>query len=619
MLGCVADSRKLLTMSKQDAARSITQAHFQLPSKLVLHQQPEAIVLEPLDSQSTTRECLEIDRASNRITRRSAPPSGSRTATEEVYGVIGIIRLVAGPYLIVITDRERVGQIAGHDVWRVKGTKIIPFVKAKLSSEKQQDEAKFLAMLNVMLKTPSFYFSYTYDLTHSLQRNCGFKATDFARPIWERVDDRFFWNRYLMRDFIANQLEGWVLPVMLGFINIVPRCEINGVAFSLILVSRRNVKRAGTRFNVRGVDDQGNVANNIETEQIVISSDGRVSAFVQTRGSIPVFWTQYTNIKYTPPLRVIGQDSESSNASGLHFQDQTKRYGKHVLINLVNQHGSEKNLANAYKRQVELLNDDNLRYIEFDFHKECKTKWENVNRLLTDVQGELDKFGFYAMDSKSGTEMCKQTGTFRTNCIDNLDRTNVVQSMLASANLEQQLKQLGILRSTDKLANYPAFHQTLKHVWADNADALSLQYAGTGALKTDFTRTGRRTMRGALNDGINSLTRYYLNNFHDGFRQDAFDLFLGNYFVESGGEGRSPFGGSFRPIATVTVLFALFVGAVMFLASLFAPAEGTSVLYQFMVMVFWLGALVASVKVLIAYGTELVDKPRFGVHERKTV
>jgi len=25
-------------------------------------------------------------------------------------------------------------------------------------------------------------------------------------------------------------------------------------------------------------------------------------------------------------------------------------------------------------------------------------------------------------------------------------------------------------------------------VWADNADACSLQYAGTGALKTDFTR-----------------------------------------------------------------------------------------------------------------------------------
>ena len=68
-------------------------------------------------------------------------------------------------------------------------------------------------------------------------------------------------------------------------------------------------------------------------------------------------------------------------------------------------------------------------------------------------------------------------------------------------------------------------------VWADNANMCSLQYAGTGALKTDFTRTGKRTRMGAVKDGINSVTRYYYNNFVDGFRQDAMDLFLGNHIV----------------------------------------------------------------------------------------
>ena len=64
-------------------------------------------------------------------------------------------------------------------------------------------------------------------------------------------------------------------------------------------------------------------------------------------------------------------------------------------------------------------------------------------------------------------------------------------------------------------------------VWADNADFISLQYAGTGALKTDFTRTGKRSMWGLMADGWNSMIRYYKNNFTDGFRQDAIDLFLG--------------------------------------------------------------------------------------------
>jgi hypothetical protein len=58
---------------------------------------------------------------------------------------------------------------------------------------------------------------------------------------------------------------------------------------------------------------------------------------------------------------------------------------------------------------------------------------------------------------------------------------------------------------------------------------MSFQYSGTGALKTDYTRTGKRSFRGAIMDGVNSLTRYYLNNFQDGLNQDALDLFLGSY------------------------------------------------------------------------------------------
>ena len=77
-----------------------------------------------------------------------------------------------------------------------------------------------------------------------------------------------------------------------------------------------------------------------------------------------------------------------------------------------------------------------------------------------------------------------------------------------------------------------AFEQTFKEIWADHADVISTQYSGTGALKTDFTRTGKRTKAGLLRDGINSAVRYYKNNLADGFRQDAIDLFLGNYNVD---------------------------------------------------------------------------------------
>ena len=66
-----------------------------------------------------------------------------------------------------------------------------------------------------------------------------------------------------------------------------------------------------------------------------------------------------------------------------------------------------------------------------------------------------------------------------------------------------------------------------RDAWTCHADVVSKLYSGTGALKTDFTRTGKRTYKGAINDGINSLTRYYLNNFRDGNKQDSLDMFLG--------------------------------------------------------------------------------------------
>jgi len=127
----------------------------------------------------------------------------------------------------------------------------------------------------------------------------------------------------------------------------------------------------------------------------------------------------------------------------------------------------------------------------------------------------------------------EQTGVVRTNCMDNLDRTNVVQSLLARRVL---LKALGAVDasqpptpSTLLSSPFHSFEDAFKDLWASNADALSTLYAGTPALKTDVVRLGRRTYKGMLQDGINAVTRYYINNFRDGRRQDSITLWLGRY------------------------------------------------------------------------------------------
>ena len=125
-----------------------------------------------------------------------------------------------------------------------------------------------------------------------------------------------------------------------------------------------------------------------------------------------------------------------------------------------------------------------------------------------------------------------QKGVFRNNCIDSLDRSNVVQSVIGRYYLLLILSQIGFSDVQPSISDvFRKFKGTLEHtfnlLWADHGDCLSLAYSGTGALKSDFVRTGKRTLMGNLMDGYLSCKRYYLNNFRDGYNQDCHDYFLG--------------------------------------------------------------------------------------------
>lgn len=67
------------------------------------------------------------------------------------------------------------------------------------------------------------------------------------------------------------------------------------------------------------------------------------------------------------------------------------------------------------------------------------------------------------------------------------------------------------------MENFPHELEVIfRDIWTLNADTVSLLYTGTGALKTDSTKKGKRTMMGALVDGQRSITRYFIGNFSDG-------------------------------------------------------------------------------------------------------
>lgn len=154
--------------------------------------------------------------------------------------------------------------------------------------------------------------------------------------------------------------------------------------------------------------------------------------------------------------------------------------------------------------------------------------FENVGILIDAVAQVAGAMGFCWRDAKGS--ICDQKGVFRVNCMDCLDRTNVVMTAIGKTMIEMQLIKLGVLAGPSSM-----LHDDMKApfmlLWANNGDVISRQYAGTDALKGDFTRTGERKVTGMLKDGMNSANRYYLARFKDAYRQATIDLMTGNEVV----------------------------------------------------------------------------------------
>ena len=175
-----------------------------------------------------------------------------------------------------------------------------------------------------------------------------------AKAILRYAEERFWWNRHLQSALLDadgdQRLAPWAMPFVKGFMRIVSDCKIAGHPFRFALLSRRSRYRAGTRYNVRGIDVNGDVANEVETEQLVIAADGRSTSLVQLRGSIPLRWQQRANIKYKPTPKLIGDVNAMRAAFQKHFERVAKSYGggSIVAVNLIDQKGSEAALEKAF-------------------------------------------------------------------------------------------------------------------------------------------------------------------------------------------------------------------------------------------------------------------------------
>ncbi|PWA73081.1 hypothetical protein CTI12_AA264450 [Artemisia annua] len=357
-----------------------------------------------------------------------------------------------------------------------------------------------------------------------------------SKPIWKQADPRFVWNKNILDDLIENKVDEFIVPLLQGSFQM-GELKLNNLSSKITLVSRRCTRRLGTRMWRRGANLEGDTANFIETEQL-LEYDGFKSSFLQVRGSIPLLWEQIVDLSYKPRLSII-EHEDTPLVVKRHFRDLLQRYGDIIAVDLTDKHGNEGLLNLAYATEMEKLPD--VRFVSFDFHQRCgDSNFESLKLLYDEIADDFVKQGYFLQTSE-GELIAEQNGVIRSNCIDCLDRTNVTQSYLARISLNQQLQRMCALTSSDFNCTFTGDEdlEIFRHLWVNQGDEISLEYSGTNALKGDIVRYGKQTVSGMIKDGISALSRYYLNNFQDGVRQDAIDLISGNYIVN--GNSPSPF------------------------------------------------------------------------------
>ncbi|KAK9307836.1 hypothetical protein QLX08_001916 [Tetragonisca angustula] len=536
------------------------------------------------------------------------------------FGLLGFVRFLEGYYIILVTKRRKVAVIGHHTIYKIEDTSMI-YIPNDTIRVFHPEEQRYVKMFQSIDLSSNFYFSYSYDLTHTLQHNMTppmhikpdiFNTNKNLNQMNNDIEDaenffnmwaskksycnnseiekyvdygvrnnphrRFVWNSHLLKPVEKDLHRDWILYVTHGFIG-QSNVSIFGRSMYITIIARRSNKYAGTRFLKRGANFDGDVANEVETEQIVHDSGvsslskGRFSSFVQMRGSVPGHWRQDVSKMVPKPTITCDLADPYVETAGMHFNQLLRRYGSPIIIlNLVKtceKKKHESTLSEELCMAVKYLNqflspEHHIQYISFDMARMNKRKKVNVmTRLANIAHNAVLKTGIFQSQnpyysqknlfspqsnynkkshknsniSSSGTS--NTSGTY--NCTNISAEFNFsIDSKFAKENkhnelhyIENKLCALGVLESP-KLEFDSDCVRMLEELYEDHGDTLALQYGGSQLvhrIKT-YRKTAPWTSQG--NDIMQTLSRYYSNTFSDQEKQHTINLFLGLFIPEEG-------------------------------------------------------------------------------------
>lgn len=119
-------------------------------------------------SRKEIRELLMRIDVGNRPRLQKGPVGLKRTVS--AFGIVGFVRFLEGYYMVLITKRRRVSLIGPHTIYKIEDTALV-YIPNDLVRYVHPEEQRYVKMFQNVDLSSNFYFSYSYDLTHTLQYN----------------------------------------------------------------------------------------------------------------------------------------------------------------------------------------------------------------------------------------------------------------------------------------------------------------------------------------------------------------------------------------------------------------------------------------------------------------
>lgn len=350
----------------------------------------------------------------------------------------------------------------------------------------------------------------------------------------DNQDSSFIWNTSLTTEIInwRNRIPiderhvfdnaGFLTFAIRGFCKTV-LVEDGENTSSITIISRISTENKQNAFEY-GLNDQGDVANFVETE-IVVTTIKFIFSYTQIDASVPLFWEFTDNqILYGRKVKMIKSADQSQIAFNKHFDNLESKYGVISILNLVKPRSdAQESLALAYKQCAE---SKGTKIINLEYNSGIFSK--SKHKLIYLLKQDIYELGAFAYDISRGIYFGKQTGVLRISALDSVEKPIMVEKIVSREVLELATQELEGFEITSTFVD---MHDKL---WMENYYWLDRTYSKNSKNPSKYGKiyTKLFNSRVKLYDPLHYYISQYLKQMRSNFTfEKDITIFAGTFNI----------------------------------------------------------------------------------------